>query len=215
MEQNAINKRIRELRERAGIDATKLAKTLNIPYQSYVGYERSTEPKIHTLCKLADYYGMTLDELTEHNTSDLDKCIQLARQAGYKADTEPTGAGYIELTADKPIFDNLKAVPVSITDFTNAIRGATMPDLDRIAAALARLHQAAAISFLNSSIEREIDLYYRIKDLIESAPELDREKKKDCLAFLMALTEHIKEKQDKIGNMQTAAQKPIKKRPST
>lgn len=55
------------LREQKGLTQTELAKQLNISRLNYNKYElEDVQPKIEVLCKIADYYGVTLDFLCDH-----------------------------------------------------------------------------------------------------------------------------------------------------
>lgn len=61
--------RLKELRERARKTQTEVAKTTQIPVRNYNHYENGvTQPDIETLCKLADYYCCSLDELVGRET---------------------------------------------------------------------------------------------------------------------------------------------------
>lgn len=56
--------KIKELRKENKKNQTEIAKYLNIAQTTYSGYELETsEPTIDTLCKLADYYNVSLDYL--------------------------------------------------------------------------------------------------------------------------------------------------------
>lgn len=56
--------RLKELRKENKKTQLELAKLLHTTSQSYGRYELETsEPTIDTLCKLADYYGVSLDYL--------------------------------------------------------------------------------------------------------------------------------------------------------
>lgn len=56
--------KLKELRKENKKNQTEVAKYLNIAQTTYSGYEVETsEPTIDTLCKLADYYGVSLDYL--------------------------------------------------------------------------------------------------------------------------------------------------------
>lgn len=58
--------RLRELREKRGISMKDAADFLNIPYTTYVNYEKGTrEPNIEALFRLADFFEVTIDELLE------------------------------------------------------------------------------------------------------------------------------------------------------
>lgn len=55
---------IKELRKQNKKNQTDIAKYLNISQSNYGKYELgSIEPDINTLCKLADYYNVSLDYL--------------------------------------------------------------------------------------------------------------------------------------------------------
>ncbi len=52
------------LRKEKKITQEEMAKILNITQRTYSGYELSqTEPNIETLCKLADYFNVSIDYL--------------------------------------------------------------------------------------------------------------------------------------------------------
>lgn len=56
--------RLKELRKQQKLTQEEIAKTLNTTQQTYQRYEiEQSEPNLETLCKLADYYGVTLDYL--------------------------------------------------------------------------------------------------------------------------------------------------------
>ena len=59
--------RLRELREKRGLSMMDTAKLLDMPYTTYVNYEKGTrEPNIETLFELADFFDVTIDELLGH-----------------------------------------------------------------------------------------------------------------------------------------------------
>lgn len=56
--------RINELRTAKGINMSEAARLLNLPYTTYVGYEKGQrEPTSEVLIQLADFYGTTVDYL--------------------------------------------------------------------------------------------------------------------------------------------------------
>lgn len=56
--------RLKELRLLMGWNMKQAAKELEIPYTTYVGYEKGErEPNSEMLIKLADFYGVTIDYL--------------------------------------------------------------------------------------------------------------------------------------------------------
>lgn len=59
-----IFKRIRNIREDNDLKQTEIARFLNIDQRTYSRYERGEITiSVETLCKLADYYGTSLDYL--------------------------------------------------------------------------------------------------------------------------------------------------------
>lgn len=63
--------RLKELRKLNKLNQTEVANMLNVAQTTYGGYELETsEPNIETLCKLADYYGVSLDYLCGHDYSN-------------------------------------------------------------------------------------------------------------------------------------------------
>ncbi len=56
--------RLKELRKNEKLTQSDMAKILNVSQTSYGTYELGTsEPTIESLCKLADYYNVSLDYL--------------------------------------------------------------------------------------------------------------------------------------------------------
>lgn len=63
-----MNNNLKEIRRENSKTQLELAQLLNIAKSTYCGYELGTsEPTIDTLCKLADYYGVSLDYLVGRN----------------------------------------------------------------------------------------------------------------------------------------------------
>jgi len=55
---------LKEIRNKTKLTQNDLALKLNIARSTYNGYEQGiSEPNIETLCKLADYYDVSLDYL--------------------------------------------------------------------------------------------------------------------------------------------------------
>lgn len=60
--------RLRELRKARNISQLKLAMDLNTNQNTISRYETGErEPSIHELIKIADYFGVTVDYLIEHD----------------------------------------------------------------------------------------------------------------------------------------------------
>ena len=56
--------RLRELRENHGLSMKDAADLLNMPYTTYVNYEKGTrEPNIQALFRLANFFGVSIDDL--------------------------------------------------------------------------------------------------------------------------------------------------------
>lgn len=56
--------KLKELRKHKKLSQEQVANMLNVTQRTYGGYELETsEPTINTLCKLADYYDVSLDYL--------------------------------------------------------------------------------------------------------------------------------------------------------
>ncbi len=69
-----------ELRKQKKITQSELAKILEIKQQYYSRYENNqAEPDIETLCKIADYYGVSLDYLCEHQSKALELPANLSQ----------------------------------------------------------------------------------------------------------------------------------------
>lgn len=59
------------LRKTKKLTQEELAKYLNMTQRTYCGYElNQTEPNIETLCKLADYFNVSIDYLVGRETTD-------------------------------------------------------------------------------------------------------------------------------------------------
>lgn len=64
--------RLKELREEKKLTQNDMSKILSINQSNYSKYEKNIiEPNIDTLKKIADYYGVSLDYLCEHDCKNL------------------------------------------------------------------------------------------------------------------------------------------------
>ena len=62
---------LKELRKQKGLTQLQLATLLGIKQQYYSRYESNiAEPPIEIICKLADIFEITTDELLGHKTSE-------------------------------------------------------------------------------------------------------------------------------------------------
>lgn len=61
--------KLKELREKSGYNQTKIAEQIGIPRINYNKYETGgITPPLTELIKIADYYGVSLDYLCDHET---------------------------------------------------------------------------------------------------------------------------------------------------
>ena len=91
---NVIGENIKRLRKQQEIKQAVLAAKLNIGRQTLSAYERGvTLPDVLALIEIADYFGVSLDELTGRLRAD-----------GYAVVSGPrtTGDGYYESCVEGP-----------------------------------------------------------------------------------------------------------------
>ena len=63
--------RLKELRKEKNLTQSELSKILNVATTTYNGYEiERYEPTIETLCKLADFYNVSLDYIIGREQSN-------------------------------------------------------------------------------------------------------------------------------------------------
>lgn len=63
--------RLKELRKEVGKTQKEIAEFLNVSQASYQNYEVGiTEPSLESLCKLADYYQVSLDSIVGRKFND-------------------------------------------------------------------------------------------------------------------------------------------------
>lgn len=71
-----ILNRIAELRQKRDVSMMQAAKELNIPYTTYVNYEKGDrEPNSEMLIKLADYFGVSVDYLIGRSDEMVDERV--------------------------------------------------------------------------------------------------------------------------------------------
>lgn len=101
--------KLKELRKEKNITQSELAQILNIKQQYLSRYEsQQAEPDIQTLCKLADYYGVSLDYLCEHQS----RAVELP--ANLSQDDKQTIFAYLALPELKKavIRGEIKAIAI-------------------------------------------------------------------------------------------------------
>ena len=63
---------LKKLREEKNLTQNEMAQILNVNQSNYSKYEKNIiEPNLDTLKKIADFYGVSLDYLCEHETKNL------------------------------------------------------------------------------------------------------------------------------------------------
>lgn len=63
-------RRLQQMREERGLNQKKVAEDLNISRSAYSSYETGArEPSLDMLIKMADYFGLSVDELLSHCAS--------------------------------------------------------------------------------------------------------------------------------------------------
>lgn len=63
--------KLKQLREEKGLSQYELAPQLKLKQATYANYEiEKTQPTIETLCRIADFYGVSLDYLCNHTTKN-------------------------------------------------------------------------------------------------------------------------------------------------
>lgn len=68
--------RLKELRKTKCLTQDEMSKILNIARSTYNGYEQKiSEPNLETLCKLADYYNVSLDYLVGRENTNDSECL--------------------------------------------------------------------------------------------------------------------------------------------
>ena len=82
-----FNEIIKSLRVSSGMNQSDFAETIGLKTNTYQAYERgAAEPKIETLCKIADYYGVSVDYLLGRSSAapayspELRELIDTAKQ---------------------------------------------------------------------------------------------------------------------------------------
>lgn len=95
-----IGKALTNLRKSKGLSRQNLADNLEISVHTYIKYENeSVKPPYDTLCKLADFYGVTTDYLLGRETRDPQTpIVAFAKEANLKELEEVLITKYLELS---------------------------------------------------------------------------------------------------------------------
>ena len=81
--------RIKELRESKGISMKEAARRLEMPYTTYVNYEKGLrEPTSEVLIQIADFFGVSIDFLVGRKTSDSNDNSVQSENSIFKLSTE-------------------------------------------------------------------------------------------------------------------------------
>lgn len=111
--------RIKELRERRGISMKEAARLLDMPYTTYVNYEKGLrEPTSEVLILLADFYNSSVDYIVGRSTTEIKdhpvepplpgNIIRIAARDGSFVERELTDQ---QLAALQAILDQMPDVP--------------------------------------------------------------------------------------------------------
>lgn len=111
--------RIKELRERKGINMREAARLLGMPYTTYVNYEKGLrEPTSEVLIQLADFYDTSVDYIVGRSSTDAralpedlpfpSNVIRIAARDGSFVERELTDQ---QLAALQAILDQMPDVP--------------------------------------------------------------------------------------------------------
>ena len=68
-----FNENLKALRKNTGFSAKAFANILGISYTTYIQYEdtrKGRQPRLETICKMADILGISIDELIGHKAND-------------------------------------------------------------------------------------------------------------------------------------------------
>ena len=80
------------------VSAKDFAKSLKIPYSTYLGYEnKGTEPKYDTLCQIAAALHVTTDELLGYTLDEYERCKALASESNFQAEEIAGEKDYVRL----------------------------------------------------------------------------------------------------------------------
>ena len=98
--------KLKDILKAKGVSQTQLARDLNITQQTINSYTlNKSEPSIDTLCKIADYFHITLDEL-------IGRDARLVNLASLDAKTREAVQAVLEMTSDEvsKLLDIIKIV---------------------------------------------------------------------------------------------------------
>ena len=82
-----IAEKLIELRKAKGFNLKEAAEAIGIEYQNYRKYETTSSPKIDTLIKIADFYGVTTDYLVGRKNKKSNKDIKITYSEKEKDDS--------------------------------------------------------------------------------------------------------------------------------
>lgn len=106
-----LSKNLTYLRKNKHLSQEELASTVGISRSTYAGYEKGpSEPNAGVLVKLADYYGLTVDDLIR---GDLD--LPLFRQKNQIARLLDNDIRILPITVDSQQRENIQYVPEAAT----------------------------------------------------------------------------------------------------
>lgn len=113
----AFQENLKYYREQKGYTAKELSELIDIPYSTYLNYEkinqgRRTEPRYDTLCKIAHILQVSTDELLGFETSTIYNCLRIIQKSG--GTIEKYGKDGTPLPLEAMEYDHIRIV---FTDF--------------------------------------------------------------------------------------------------
>lgn len=104
--------RIKQLREAKGLNMREAARSLNMPYTTYVNYEKGLrEPTSEVLIQLANFYETTVDFIVGRAPSDSEYNNAIAELLGM-TDATPNDASATK-SIDYPGTSNLNTIRIA------------------------------------------------------------------------------------------------------
>lgn len=104
--------RIKQLRESKGLNMREAARALNMPYTTYVNYEKGLrEPTSEVLIQLANYFETTVDFIVGRSPSDSEYNKAIAELFGM-TDAAPNDASETK-PIDYPGTNNLNTIRIA------------------------------------------------------------------------------------------------------
>ena len=183
-----IGEKIKELRKARNISQESLAKVLGVSFQAISKWEtNTTTPDISIIPSIASYFGVSIDELFDHNVFENEKKIDaICREAAYYRLDDP-------IRAEEILREGLSRFPSNETILTVLVYVLwNIPGRDSdLIDTCKQLIECATIEGVRCDVLRILaEAYYRageysqITPILEQIPEFYFTKK-ECIARLL------------------------------